>query len=115
MITYKQYKKLGYTAVPKEQFQRFIQMTEMAVRKFSNRKFYNHQNADSKDKLDENMERGLCEICDIYYDNYEDGGKVAGFANDGYREQYFEDTDVHKRVFDLIQLYFPREQLYRGI
>ena len=105
MITYSEYKKLGYSATPEEQFARFLDTAEKAVRKFC-KPFAS---------LSEDSKRGLCEICDIYYAESIAGGKLAGFANDGYREQYFQDADVNKRVFALIQLYFPRALLFRGV
>jgi len=105
MITYGEYKKLGYSAVPKEQFERFSDMAEKAVKKFLRCNILT---------LSENAKRGLCEICEIYYAEREAGGRLAGFSNDGYREQYFE-NDINKRVFGLVQLYFPRELLFRGV
>ena len=104
MITYSEYKKLGYSAVPKEQFGRFLSMAEMAAGKFLK---------GGLRSVDDDGKRGLCEICEIYYAEHTAGG-LAGFANDGYREQYFE-SDISKRVFELVQLYFPRASIFRGV
>jgi hypothetical protein len=65
--------------------------------------------------VNESGKRCLCEICEIYYAETQAGGRIAGFTNDGYREQYFENAGVNKRVYELIQLYFPRAQLFRGV
>lgn len=108
MITYEDYKKLGYSAVPEEQFARYSDMAGKAVRKFLNRTFL-------PDSISDDGKYGLCEICDIYYAENQAGVRLAGFSNDNYREQYFEDASVNKRVFELIQLYFPREYLFRGV
>jgi len=105
MITYSEYKKLGYSAAPKEHFKRFADMAEKAVKRFCK---------SLSGSASEDVKRCLCEICDIYYAENQAGAKLAGFANDGYREQYFE-NDINKRVFELIQLYFPRAQLFRGV
>ena len=104
MITYGEYKKLGYSAVPKEQFVRFLNTAERALKKFLRCNILN---------LSDNAKRGVCEICEIYYAENKAGG-LAGFSNDGYREQYFE-SDTNKRVFEIIQLYFPRELIFRGV
>lgn len=113
-ITYDEYKRLGYSLIPEEQngrFERFVVMAQMAVKKFSNRNT-------STDELfalaDDNILRGIFEICEVYFDSQNDS-KLAGFSNEGYREQYFANADVNKRVFELIQLYFPKEWLFRGI
>jgi hypothetical protein len=103
MITYDEYKNLGYSAVPEKQFARFADMAEKAVKKF-----VKHVS------MSEDIKRGLCEICDIYYAENQSGGRLAGFTNDGYREQYFK-SDINKRVFEVIQLYFPRDCLFRGV
>ena len=103
MITYGEYKKLGYSAVPKEQFARFADTAEKAVRKFC--RYLDSVNDDGK--------RCLCEICDIYFAE-NNAGRLAGFTNDGYREQYFE-SNISRRVFELVQLYFPRSQIFRGV
>jgi hypothetical protein len=122
MITYGEYKKLGYTAVPKKQFARFADMAGKAVLKFTNRKFFHGRiNINEKNNdINEDVKRGFCEICDLYYAEYQavnqtNGAKIAGFSNDGYREQYFENENMNIRVFELMQLYFPREQLFRGV
>jgi len=104
MITYGEYKKLGYSAVPKGQFERFLSMAERVAGKFLRGGLHS---------VDAESRRGLCEICDIYYAEHAAGG-LSGFSNDGYREQYFE-SDISKRVFELLQLYFPREYIFRGV
>ena len=108
MITYRDYKKLGYSAVPDEQFARFADMAEKAVQKFGNCGFGRAGN-------DVNVKRGLCEICDIYYAENQAGTRLAGFSNEGYREQYFEGDGVNKRVYQIIQFYFPRGHIFRGV
>ena len=105
MIAYDEYKRLGYEAVSEEQFARFADMAGKAVKKFLRCNIL---------ALSDNAMRGLCEICDIYYGEHKSGGRLAGFANDGYREQYFK-SDINKRVYELVQLYFPRELLFRGV
>ena len=106
MVSYGEYKKLGYSAVPKEQFARFIGMAAKAAGKFTR--------GLGSGRLDEGAKRGLCEICELYYAEHKSGGRLASFTNDGYREHYFQ-SDTSKRVFQLIQLYFPRGQVFRGV
>ena len=110
-ITYDEYKRLGYSAIPedqKEQFERFVVMARQAVKKFSNHRF-------SADLLDDNILRGIFEICEVYFLESQNDNRLAAFANDGYREQYFANADLNKRVFELIQLYFPKDWLFRGV
>ena len=105
---------MGYSAMPEEQFERFAHMAAMAVQKFSNRRLGRFRTPVAE--LSDGVKRGMCEICDIYYlETQHAGGKIAGFANDGYREQYFEGAGVNKRVFEIIQLYFPKGQIFRGV
>ena len=108
MIAYRDYKKLGYSAVPEGQFARFAAMAEKAAQKFASCGF-------GRIGGDINVKRGLCEICDIYYADNQAGARLAGFSNEGYREQYFEGDGVNKRVFEIIQLYFPRKHIFRGV
>jgi hypothetical protein len=108
MIKYRDYKKLGYSAVPKEQFAGFADTAEKAVKKFCSRRVL-------PGRVSEDMKRGLCGICDIYYAENQGGRRLAGFSNDSYREQYFDDISVNTRVYELIQLYFPSEYLFRGV
>ena len=111
-IIYKEYKRLGYSAIPKAQFERFAVMAQQVVKKFSNSRF---SLDDTTMEMDDNILRGIFEICDVYYFDIQNDRRLAGFANEGYREQYFEDADVNKRIFELIQLYFPKQQLFRGV
>ena len=106
MITYGEYKRLGYSDVPKAQFKRFADISAKAADIFLNGGF---------DYSDDGGRRCLCEICDIYYSEGCADKKIAGFTNDGYREQYFESADVNMRVYDLVRLYFPRDKLFRGV
>ena len=106
MIRYSEYKNLGYRAMPKEQFARCAAYAAAAVKKFTGGKAV---------ILSDESKRGFCEICDLYYADNKSGGKLSGFTNDSYREQYFEGDGLEKRVFQIIRLYFPRELVFRGI
>jgi len=62
--------------------------------------------------------RGLCEIADLYYaEKNQINRPVAGFSNENYREQYFqgEQVSLARQVWELMSMYFTKEQLYRGI
>ena len=112
MVTYKEYKNLGYSAVPKEQYARYADMAKSSVMKYTNRRFWR------ADKLSHENKRGFCEICDLYYcEINQTDRKLAGFSNDNYREHYFgEDRlSLNKRIYFTMQIFFTREQLCRGI
>ena len=115
-ITYYEYKRLGYSVIPAKQFERFAVMAQQAVRKFSNRNSFSDEQLFGAGAGD-NILRGIFEICEVYYSDAQSDRRLAGFTNEGYREQYFNDAhkSVNKRVFELIRLYFPREQLFRGM
>jgi len=110
-ITYGDYKKLGYTLIPKAEFSRYAAMAAKSVRRFISGK--------SKDiKNNKDNKRGLCEIAELYYGEKNPANRrLAGFSNDTYREQYFEGArlSLREQIWEIIGMYFTQEQLYRGI
>ena len=112
MITYKEYKNLGYTAVPKDQYARYADMAKNSVMKYTTRRLW-----ESAAFSDDNK-RGFCEICDLYYAEINQTGKrIVSFSNDSYKEQYSSEpvVSLEKRIYKIMLIYFRRDQLYRGI
>ena len=108
-ITYEDYKSLGYSAVPENDFKRYSYMAEKTAKRFA---------AGHKINITRANQRGLCEIADLYYcQKNQINLPVAGFSNENYREQYFqgERVSLARQVWEALCMYFTPEQLYRGI
>ena len=116
-VTYGDYKKLGYSSVPKEQFARYSVMAEKTAKKFAaGHKFASRSSGGANISIEN--KRGLCEIIDLYYSEKNQTNKsVAGFSNENYREQYFqsEQISLSRQIWDILSVYFTKEQLYRGV
>ena len=109
-ITYDDYKNAGYKIIPGEEFARYSDMAEKTVRSFI-------KNFKSDNCTDDNK-RGVFEIADILYSGQNQLNlKLAGFTNENYREQYFEETRLsqNEKVWEIMKIYFTREQLFRGV
>lgn len=109
--TYADYKNFGYCVVPEEEFARYSDIAVKTVRRFI-------KSFTSFTSLTEEHKRCICEIADILYsENNQLNRQVAGFTNEGYREQYFEESKLNasEKVWEIIRLYFTQEELYRGV
>ena len=107
-VTYREYLNLGYSVTPKKDYARFSGMAEKSVKRFLKK----------KPAVTDDNKRAFCEICDLYYANLNKIDKpLAAFSNDNYKEQYFQSDNqtLNQRVFDIMQIYFTREQLFRGV
>jgi len=61
---------------------------------------------------------GLCEICDLYYCEKNQVNKpISSWTNEGYHEQYFQkdSRSLSDEIREIIEIYFSKEQLYRGV
>jgi len=109
-ITYNNYKRLGYSVIPGEDFARY---SNMAV-KTAGRFIKNYKT----DKISDDNKRGIYEIADILYAEHKQINRpVAGFSNENYREQYFESKRLSpgEQIWEAMQIYFTQDQLFRGI
>ena len=114
IITYIDYKNFGYSVIPEEEFARYSDMAEKTVRRFI--KSFTCVTSITTD----DHKRCICEIAEILYAEHNQlNRQIAGFANEGYREQYFEGSrsrsSVSEKVWEVIRLYFTNEELYRGM
>ena len=113
-VTYRDYQKLGYSAIPENDFPRYAAMAAKSVKRFISGK-----NKDkAKNKFNKDNKRGLCEIADLYYgEKNQTNRQIAGFTNDDYREQYFEGArlSLREQIWEIMGMYFTQEQLYRGV
>ena len=55
----------------------------------------------------------VCELVDLLTDRYEQG-RLCLESYDKYKRQY-RVQDWNKLIFETIELYFPKEDLYRGV
>ena len=109
-ITYNDYEKFGYSVIPENDFARYANMAEKTVRRVI-------KNNKAKIFTDDNK-RGICEIADILYaENRQINRPIAGFSNENYKEQYFATRllSTSEQVWEIMQIYFTQEQLYRGV
>jgi len=108
-IKYSDYKKSGYFIIPdKTAFARYSDMAERKIKRFVR----NFKGADDENK------RCIYEIADILYAGHNQLNRsLSGFANEGYREQYFKESgglNTEEKIWETLRLYFTHEELYRG-
>jgi len=111
-MDYNDYINFGYSLIPEEEFARYSDMAEKTARRFVNYKPEDISN------ISEDNKRGICEIADILYAEHNQLNRpIAGFANEKYREQYFQGTRLNpsEKVWEILSIYFTHEQLYRGV
>lgn len=139
-ITFDDYKQLGYTVVPEEQFRRFQAKAEMVVRRrtqnrIASMKVPEPEVGDSTRRwadiarIAEMNQRGMCELIDLYFlaDNPQSEAAkarqvITGFTNQGYGESYMGEarTDVglvapeRFTVDDIIANFFTPDQRWLG-
>ena len=109
-ITYNDYERFGYSVIPEEDFARYSNMAEKTARRVI-------KNNTAKIFTEDNM-RGICEIADILYAEHKQINRpIAGFSNENYKEQYFEGNRLStaEQGWEIMQIYFTQEQLYRGV
>ena len=110
-ITYSDYKNLGYSFIPEEEFPRYSDMSGKTIRRFI-------KNFTRMTDLSEDIKKCICEIGDILYAEHNQLKRpVAGFSNENYREQYFEGNrlSLNERIWETLRLYFVHEEIYRGV
>jgi hypothetical protein len=110
-ISYSDYKKSGYSVIPgKTEFARYSDTAERKIKRFV-------RNFDCISGITEENKRCVYEIADILY-AAQNHPQLAGFGNENYREQYFRGSDskatADEKIFEMLRLYFTREELYRG-
>ena len=109
-ITYNDYENFGHSIIPENDFARYSNMAEKTVRRFMKNK--------KAENFTEDNRRGICEIADILYAEHKQINRpIAGFSNENYKEQYFEGKRLSsgEQIWDVMQIYFTQEQLYRGV
>jgi len=112
-VTFNDYEKFGCSVIPEEDFGRYSIMAEKTVRRFMK-----NNKTGKSEKFTEDNKRGICEIADILYAEHKQLNRpIAGFSNENYKEQYFEGSrlSLSEQVWEIMQIYFTQEQLYRGV
>ena len=112
-ISYADYKKSGYSVIPgKTEFARYSNTAERKIKRFV-KSFEIARNITEENKC------CIYEIADILYAGHNQLNRsLSGFANEGYREQYFKESAVlsaEEKIFETLRLYFSCEELFRGV
>jgi len=107
LITYGEYKELGYSGVGKKEFSRLEARAELTVGKFTFGRV-------GSGNMTEANKRGVCELVRFYKET-ETRGRLTGFSNEGYSESYAAPQNDNARAAEIMGLYFTPEQLYRGV
>jgi len=108
---YIDYADFGYSVIPENEFARYSDMAEKTIGRFV-------KNPADFTNLTESHRRCACEIAEILYKEHNQLNRsVAGFSNENYREQYFEGKNLsaNEQIWEIIRVYFSREELYRGV
>jgi len=129
-ITFGDYTKLGYTAVPEDSFARFEMMASSKVRKhtFGRITFeeLHREDLSEEDRIVAEMNmRGICEITELLYNLNnpavgETGAPIKSFSNEGYSETLTDKNDksfldsANSKINGIMSSYFLYDQLYRG-
>ena len=116
-VTYGDYKDFGYSVIPEDEFARYSDMAEKTIKRYVKKFTYISGSADLIDLSKDNM-RCICEVADILYAEHNQlNRQLAGFGNENYREQYFENNrlSLSEQIWEAIRLYFTHEELYRGV
>ena len=109
-LSFEDYKNSAHSVIPEEEFARYLDMAEKAIRRYI--KTFTAENCSEDNK------RCIYEIADILYSgNNQLNLWLSGFSNENYREQYFESENLsqNNKIWEVINLYFTHEQLYRGV
>jgi len=115
MMTYKEYKKLGFSLIGENEFERYI------TKAFLTTEHYTPNYDFTKRKLTPNNRRGVCEIAELYYcDDKQINKRVLSFSNEGYTESYglpgnANIQTVEEKAYEIMRIYFTKEQLCRGV
>lgn len=133
-VTQQEYTKLGYTAVPEVEFDRYEAMAETTVRKYTvNRISDDDLRPDNSDaevqRVAEMNQRGVCEIMDMYYIGNNPNSDVAkareivtSFSNSKYSETYLGNARSDSEsaapdrmsIDDILTSCFTRDQMWRN-
>ena len=115
MITFAEYRKLGYELMPEGgEFTRYMAKAWLTANKYA----FNRINAK---KMSEYNLRGICELAELYYcDEKQINKPVLSFQNEGYGETYglpgnTNTQTIEEKAYGIMQIYFTKEQLFRGV
>ncbi len=129
-ITQEEYARLGYTAVPENTFSRYAVKAEAVVRKFTFDRISDEDlrpDETAKEparRVAELNQRGVCEVMDVLYAQDQSvigaaGAPIKSFTNEGYSETLdtagWSAVEAHRKIRDIMCIYFSAEQLYRGV
>jgi len=106
LVTYGEYKKLGYSGAERRHFCRLEVMAAQAVNKFTFGRV-------CRENMTAANRRGVCELVEHFRDA-KLKGRLTGFNNEGYSESYAAPEKENVRVSEIMAMYFTAEQLYRG-
>ena len=128
-VSYREYKRLGFSLIPRSAFNRFIARAGYTVETQTfgrvNAQWLNEKSYDDDMRnLKERNMRGVCEIADLLYANDnrvigESGGAIRSFSNEGYSETLADNASsdarlaFEKNLRDIINTYFTDYQLNR--
>lgn len=112
LLTYAEYKAMGYTSIPDALFERYEAMAEQTAQKYTMGRL-------TPTNITDTNKRGLCELVDLLYLDATSGftGPVSSFSNGRYSESYAvgEALTVSEAVVNIIGLYFAPNQLCRWL
>ena len=129
-ITWEEYTKYKYSAVPETEFERYAYNAETVVRKYtfdriSDADLHPDEIADAEVKrIAEMNQSGVCELVDVLHKQEQEtvgdaGAAIKSFSNEGYSETL--DTSgqsaevVQGKIQSIMRSYFTSEQLFRGV
>ena len=113
MLDFNEYKKSGYSLIPKAEFERYAAKARLTACKYVG-------DFDGDNLSGDNL-RGIFEVAELFYsDDKQINKPVLSFQNNGYSETYGIPSQVNiqtadERVWEIIRVYFTREQLYKGV
>ena len=112
-ISFEEYEEFGYSLIPKDEFTRYSIKATLTAGKYT-RDF-------DKDDLSENNRRGIYELADLFFSDFNQINKpVMSFSNEGYSETYGLPSNANiqsaeDKAYEIIRIYFSRDQLFRGV
>lgn len=121
LLTREEYEVMGFETVPAREFERYEKMAELAVERFTFGRV-------SSENITEANKYGVCELMDEYYFDKNpqvsnENRIVSSFTNEGYGETYVQAKQASAdnvatladKVLELLNVFFTKEQLYRGV
>jgi len=107
-ITYYDYKNLGYSVIPEEEFARYSEIAVKTVGRY----------VKNFKKITDENKRCVFEIMDVLYAEHNQSNRIlSGFSNENYRENYFEGKNLSpgEKILETLRLYFTNAELCRGV